>query len=160
MSTNQLLAKALSTSSEEEAIACLRMARKKGARIEESTSSGDYNGHDAKYWHDKAYIWYTQAKAKEQKPVQNGMSIEQQQHLYRLYRNEEATNDKLRETISQLQRENENLKTQKVPTWYVPVMSLQFIVIVLSLALNGVQSASSGIESTQGDKHELESVHR
>lgn len=34
MSTNQLIAKALSTTSEDEAIACLRMARKKGATIE------------------------------------------------------------------------------------------------------------------------------
>jgi len=34
MSANQLIAKALSTASEDEAIACLRMARKKGMNIE------------------------------------------------------------------------------------------------------------------------------
>lgn len=38
MSANQLMTKALSTTSEDEAIACLKMARKKGLKIEGSTS--------------------------------------------------------------------------------------------------------------------------
>lgn len=38
-SANQLIAKALSTTSEDEAIACLRMARKRGARMVGDTST-------------------------------------------------------------------------------------------------------------------------
>lgn len=56
---DQLLAKALSTTSEEEAIACLRMARKKGttttstAKPAASTSStSTYGGYTAKEWRD------------------------------------------------------------------------------------------------------------
>lgn len=40
MSANQLLSKALSTDSEDEAITCLKMARKKGLKLEEDTSKG------------------------------------------------------------------------------------------------------------------------
>jgi hypothetical protein len=42
MSANQLLSKALSTDSEDEAIACLKMVRKKGLKLEEDTSKGYY----------------------------------------------------------------------------------------------------------------------
>lgn len=38
-SANQLIAKALSTTSEDEAIACLRMARRRGARMSSDTST-------------------------------------------------------------------------------------------------------------------------
>jgi len=41
MSASQLIAKALSTTSEDEAIACLRMARKKGEKIETVNESRD-----------------------------------------------------------------------------------------------------------------------
>jgi hypothetical protein len=44
MSANQLLSKALNTDSEDEAIACLKMARKKGLKLEEDTSKGYYEG--------------------------------------------------------------------------------------------------------------------
>jgi hypothetical protein len=40
MSANQLLSKALSTDSEDEAIACLKMVRKKGLKLEEDISKG------------------------------------------------------------------------------------------------------------------------
>lgn len=43
MSANQLLSKALSTESEDEAIACLKMARKKGLKLEEDITSGYYD---------------------------------------------------------------------------------------------------------------------
>lgn len=55
---DQLLAKALSTSSEEEAIACLRMARKKGSthtatsKPKTAHDSSTYSGHTAKEWCD------------------------------------------------------------------------------------------------------------
>jgi hypothetical protein len=154
---NQLLSKALSTASEDEAMACLRMARKKGGSIEESTSSGDYNGHDAKYWYDKAYIWYTQAKAVQTK----GMSAEQQKHLYQMYQTEAESVIRLRAEKRKLEHENEKLKLKKeLPKWHAPLMSLQFLMIILLLALNTIQSADFGVESTQGDKHELEFVPR
>ena len=46
----QLLAKAMSTSSEEEAISCLKMARKHGNSV--VVASNTYNGKTAQYWHD------------------------------------------------------------------------------------------------------------
>lgn len=42
MSANKLLSKALSTDSEDEAIACLKMARKKGLKFEEDINEGYY----------------------------------------------------------------------------------------------------------------------
>jgi len=148
---NQLLSKALSTTSEDEAMACLRMARKKGGRIEESTSSGDYNGHDAKYWYDKAVIWYNHAKETKENSAT----------LHKWYKQEETENSRLRVKASILESENEKPKLKKeLPIWHIPLMSLQFLMIILLLTLNGVQSANFGVESTQGDKNELESVPR
>jgi len=57
---DQLLAKALSTTSEEEAIACLRMARKKGGTYAPTSKPkpiytiNTYGGHTAKEWRDAA----------------------------------------------------------------------------------------------------------
>jgi hypothetical protein len=42
MTANQLLSKALSTDSEDEAISCLKMARKKGLKLEEGFNEGYY----------------------------------------------------------------------------------------------------------------------
>lgn len=52
---NQLLEKAISTSSEEEAVSCLRMARKhhKGGSVSVSTSSTS-DGKSAQYWKEQA----------------------------------------------------------------------------------------------------------
>lgn len=44
MSANQLLSKALSTDSEDEAIACLKMARKKGLKLDGDINKGYYEG--------------------------------------------------------------------------------------------------------------------
>ena len=44
MTANQLLSKALSTDSEDEAISCLKMARKKGLKLEEGINEGYYEG--------------------------------------------------------------------------------------------------------------------
>ena len=59
---NQLIAKALSTASEDEAIACLRMARKRGAKMSDSTqttqkttSYADHN--EVKRWQSIANDW-------------------------------------------------------------------------------------------------------
>ena len=145
---NQLLSKALSTSSEEEAIACLRMARKKGARLEEKNSSNDYNGHDAKYWYDKASAWYNEAKK-----IKENFA-----HIHKWYKQEETENSRLRVKVSSLERENERLKIKKeLPKWHIPLMSLQFMIIFILLALNNVHSSNTDIESTQESKHSLES---
>ena len=52
---NQLLAKAMSTASEDEAIACLRMARKKGKTADPVDTK------DAEYWKNKAKEYYDHA---------------------------------------------------------------------------------------------------
>jgi hypothetical protein len=44
MTANQILSKALSTESEDEAIACLKMARKKGLKLEGDTNKGYSEG--------------------------------------------------------------------------------------------------------------------
>lgn len=57
--TRQLLAKALSTSSEEEAISCLRMARKKGGSLDASpTNSQSFRGGTINQWYDKAVQYH------------------------------------------------------------------------------------------------------
>lgn len=55
---NQLLAKAMSAASEEEAISCLRMARKKGNSFSIETQSQDFKGQNAKYWYNQANLYY------------------------------------------------------------------------------------------------------
>lgn len=89
---DQLLAKAMSTSSEDEAIACLRMARKKGGNTEPTNSSSGedvYNGHNAKYWYEKANVYYQKLKQKPEKPAGGGLSLEQQSILLKMYENAE-----------------------------------------------------------------------
>lgn len=57
--TRQLLAKALSTSSEEEAISCLHMARKKGGSLDtSSTNSQSFRGGTINQWYDKAIYYH------------------------------------------------------------------------------------------------------
>ena len=50
MSANQLLSKALSTDSEDEAISCLKMARKKGLKIEVASSTNALSSAAEKEW--------------------------------------------------------------------------------------------------------------
>lgn len=132
---NQLLAKALSTTSEEEAMSCLRMARKKGGRLEDSGSS-DYNGHGAKYWYDKAATYY--AKVKENA---DGLTLTQQKQLYRMFRDETESvvrllkeNSTLKDEISKLQE----LKNKPTGVrWMAPVIGIQFILILVLIQLIG-----------------------
>ena len=56
MSANQLLSKALSTESEDEAISCLKMARKKGLKLEEDLSKGYYDRKLKEYEHTVASL--------------------------------------------------------------------------------------------------------
>lgn len=129
---NQLLAKALSTTSEEEAMSCLRMARKKGGRLDDS-SSADYNGHDARYWYDKAALYYTKAKEKS-----DGLTHEQQKHLYRLYESECNDARRLRQEKHVLESEIRKLKDKPTGVWWmVPVMVIQFILIMALIQMTG-----------------------
>ena len=123
---NQLLAKALSTTSEDEAMACLRMARKKGGRLEDSSAPAEYNGHDAKYWYDKAYKWYHEAKKHS-----DGLSPEQQKHLYRMYQSEVESVSRLRQEKYVLEREISKLKDMPKGTWKLPVIFLQAFIILM-----------------------------
>lgn len=128
---NQLLAKALSTSSEDEAIACLRMARKKGGRLEDSGAPAEYHGHDAKYWYDKAAMYYMKAKEKYD-------GLTQQKLLFKMYVSERDDAIKLRREKHTLDEEIRKLKSQPKGTWKLPVIFLQaFIIIVLLLQFTG-----------------------
>ena len=71
---DKLIAKALSTDSEDEAISCLRMARKQGKSLNQDPSGelSMYAGKSAKHWYDSAVILskeYTSIKAKYKKLV-------------------------------------------------------------------------------------------
>lgn len=128
---NQLLAKALSTTSEEEAMSCLRMARKKGVRLEDSPNSV-YNGHDARYWYDKAALYYTKAKEKS-----DGLTHEQQKHLFRMYESERDDAIKLRRERRTLEEEIRKLKSQPKGEWKVPVIIVQGMIILMLAAFIG-----------------------
>lgn len=67
MSVDQLIAKALSTSSEDEAIACLRMARKKGGKIITTSSVQTLNGQDINTWARTAKYYHNLAVQHERK---------------------------------------------------------------------------------------------
>jgi hypothetical protein len=110
MSTvNQLLSKAMSTSSEEEAMSCLRMARKKSNTLELNSSPNEFNGHTAQYWYDKAVTYYNAAKKKQETA---GLTVEQQKRLYKMYEEAESASTALYEKISKLNIENSLLKTK------------------------------------------------
>lgn len=111
---NQLLAKAMSTASEEEAISCIRMARKKGGTFDGNTDSTDFNGHDAKYWYEKAAHYYNEAKQSKlnSQGDKHGLSKDQQRRLFDLYKSEEAENKSLRSRISKLEAEKRLFDTK------------------------------------------------
>jgi len=93
MDVNQILAKAMSTSSEEEAIACLRMARKRGGQI--SGQADTHNQHGAKHWYEKARDYYKIAKTR----------TEEVEEYYRMYTRE-------RDRKRELETEKRELETE------------------------------------------------
>lgn len=129
-STNQLLLKALSTDSEDEAISCLRMARKRG-KAAELNSTSEYNGKSAEYWYNKAQHYYTEAKQK--KP--EGLSKEQQTMLYNMYRNAEYEKLVLAKQLSDLQAEKNKLAKEFAKKKTVVGFSVFFgtVFIIVSL---------------------------
>ncbi len=130
---NQLLSKAMSTTSEEEAMSCLRMARKKGKTLDSDITSSDYNGHGAKYWYEKAALYYSKAKEKN-----DGLTVAQQKQLWDMYKNEEECVIRLRREKTLLQREINELKNKSDGRWWmVPVMAIQFILIIVLVQMTG-----------------------
>lgn len=132
--TEQLLAKAMSTSSEDEAIACLRMARKKGASAYSgaSTTNSTYNGHDAKYWYDKAAAWYGEAKKLKASP---GLSASQQSILYNMYVEADTDRTRLRDEKIKLTKEILELKKKKDYHWTYSVIGFLVAVILVLIQL-------------------------
>lgn len=131
MSNNDaLIAKALSTSSEDEAIACLRMARKKGVKLNasEEKSSSDYNGHNAKYWYEKAVAYYNKAKNSS-----SSYSVQQFNALYNMYQGEANSNYKNRERIMMLERQVSKLKQAKKTTNFLSFVTGFSVAIILFL---------------------------
>lgn len=133
MSTNQLLAKALSTTSEDEAIACLRMVRKRGGKLEDSGASTLYKGHDARYWHDLAYTFYREAKKPKAPSDTLGLTQEEQKHLYRMYQDQVSRASRLTEEKRELESEIRKLKNGSNDSWKITVIMAQFLVIIVLL---------------------------
>jgi hypothetical protein len=99
---NQLLAKAMSTTSEQEAVSCLMMARRKSNSLP-SLVSAEYNGQNAEYWYRKAETLYLKLKEETSRPrPQNTSSAD-----YVL------ENIKLRREIIELKTANITLETEK-----------------------------------------------
>ena len=132
---NQLLAKAMSTTSEEEAMSCLRMARKKGKTLDGDITSSDYNGHGAKYWYEKAVQYYNKTKEKNDGLI---AVAAQQKHLWDMYKSEEESVTRLLREKVLLQREINELKNKSDGRWWmVPVMAIQFILIIVLAQMTG-----------------------
>ena len=129
MSNNDaLIAKALSTSSEDEAIACLRMARKKGVKLNVSEVSSDYKGYDAKYWYDKAVLYYNKVKG-----ISSSYSIEQFNSIYNMYYAEVKSNKKYKVRVRLLEKEISDLKVKKKTTNFLSFVIGFSVAIILLL---------------------------
>ena len=121
---SQLLAKALSTASEEEAIACLRMARKRGETVA-AVGASTYRGQTAEYWYNKGLSLYYDLKKKEA-----GLSESEQKTLWSMYKNSAESARQLREEKLALEKRIKHL--DKRPThWVYPLLALQTIIIII-----------------------------
>lgn len=98
---NQLIAKAISTTSDDEALACLRMAKKIGGEVQ--ASIGEYNGKTAEYWYDKAKKLYDNNKSYEtsyEKVVRAGYRLSTERDvLQKQVREQASTISKQKMTI-------------------------------------------------------------
>lgn len=89
---NQLIAKAISTTSDDEALACLRMAKKIGGEVQ--ISVGEYNGKTAEYWYDKAKKLYDNNKSYEssyEKVVRAGYRLSSERDVLQKQVREQAS---------------------------------------------------------------------
>ena len=151
---DQLLAKALSTTSEDEAVACLRMARKKGGKLsggDESTS--EYNGHSAQYWYDKAFALYTESKKMH---TQDDMRkvYEQYHHVSIQNSNLRSKNYDLDRQISKLQVKLSSAKQSLL------ACCLGVAAVVSVVAVDSMLCSAYKTQHTTGEYDGLEFVHR
>lgn len=95
---NQLLEKAISTSSEEEAVSCLRMARKhhKGGSVSVSANSAS-DGKSAQYWKEQAHRYFNLAQERDALALR--LAREHAEYLGR-YNTALVENSKLRREVS------------------------------------------------------------
>ena len=128
---NQLLAKAMSTTSEEEAMTCLRMARKKGKTFESNTAD-TYKDQNAKYWYDKAHHYYNEVKRRE-----GGLTQEQQRHLWNMFKDCEADVASLKFEKKKLEEQIRVLQAKPNGWWKLPVIAGQAVIIILLLQMIG-----------------------
>lgn len=122
MDVNQILAKAMSTSSEEEAIACLRMARKRGGQIAQADT---HNQHGAKHWYEKARDYYTIAKKR----------TEEVEEYYRMYTRERDRKRELETEVRLLKA-----KIEKRDAKWDYVMPVGMALIMFSIVVIGILS--------------------
>ena len=95
---NQLLEKAISTSSEEEAVSCLRMARKhhKGGSVSVSANSTS-DGKSAQYWKEQAHRYFNLAQERDALALR--LAREHSDYLGR-YNSALTENSKLRREVT------------------------------------------------------------
>lgn len=116
---NQLLAKAMSTVSEDEAIACLRMARKKGNTVEQLDTK------DSVYWKDKAKEYYNSAVSLQRMYRTSAQSAQYLQSRIDAYI---ATERKLRRDNTEL---SIKLLTWKMSTWLLAVILFGVVTMLI-----------------------------
>jgi len=105
MNINQLINKALSTASEEEAMSCLRMARKRGVMLDSSDTISAYKGYSAKHWHDLALNYskaYNTLKQDTPSPVELN-------ELIQAYYAKDDEARALKAKVAQLEKTNKTL---------------------------------------------------
>jgi hypothetical protein len=130
---NQLLMKAMSTTSEEEAMSCLRMARKKGNSFDSvASTSSEYNGHGAKYWYDKAALYYNRAKEDS-----NRLTAEQERQLWNMYKQADSNVARLAQEKNILERKLRDMELKPSGWWKLPVIVLQTIIIMFLVQMIG-----------------------
>lgn len=133
MSTvNQLLSKAMSTTSEDEAIACLRMARKReNAGNIDAQVDDKHKDKSAEYWYKKAELYYK--KAKEAADKLNAATSHVQVIIASL-RASNTTNAVLSNKNENLRREVDKLK-KDIREKDAKLSIAGFAIIVLFIAL-------------------------
>lgn len=130
---NQLLMKAMSTTSEEEAMSCLRMARRKSNSFDSvASTSSEYNGHGAKYWYDKAVLYYNRAKEDS-----NRLTAEQERQLWNMYKQADSNVARLAQEKNILERKLRDMELKPSGWWKLPVIALQAIIIVFLVQMIG-----------------------
>jgi hypothetical protein len=123
----------MSTTSEEEAMSCLRMARKKSNSFDSiASTSSEYNGHGAKYWYEKAVLYYNRAKEDS-----NRLTAEQERQLWNMYKQADTNVARLAQEKNILERKLRDMELKPSGWWKLPVIALQAIIIVFLVQMIG-----------------------